>query len=70
MVPAAIVGTDRVMPLGATQMTPGPVTVTFGEPIEVAHYDSARDLLAAAHRAIAQLLPEPLQPLPDTPPLV
>jgi 1-acyl-sn-glycerol-3-phosphate acyltransferase len=68
VVPAALSGTERLMPLGEERMHPASVSVRFGAPIPVAPLGS-REALAAAQGAVAALLPEPLRPAVDTPPL-
>lgn len=70
VVPAAIVGTEQVMPLDSRQMHPGRVSLTFGAPIPVEGAEGAREVLAAARESIVDLLPEPFRPLSDTPALV
>ncbi len=67
VVPAAIDGTDRVLPVGETKFQPGPVTLRFGPALhrEGAH---TRELLARAHGAVADLLPERLRPPADLAP--
>jgi 1-acyl-sn-glycerol-3-phosphate acyltransferase len=72
VVPASIVGTERVMPLDTTTMMRGRVTLTFGAPIAVEEDDGrrARDVLAQAHAAVAALLPPELAPEDGTSALV
>lgn len=68
VVPAAINGTDRVMPLSSNQMHPGRVELTFGEPIVLGEgAGAAREALEATHGAVGRLLPEDLRPDPDMP---
>lgn len=69
VVPAALTGTQRLMPLGEERLHRASVGVRFGTPFAVAPIGS-REALAAAHGAVAALLPESLAPEPGTPPLV
>ncbi len=68
VVPAAIVGTERVMPIETTQMMHGRVSLTFGAPIAVGDAGGrrAREVLVESHAAIAALLPPELAPDSDT----
>lgn len=64
VVPAAIIGTERVMPVSDARLHPGPVAVRFAEPIAAEPGASgAREALAQAHRAVQRLLPLHLRPL-------
>ncbi len=67
VVPLAISGTEEIMPIEATRLRPGPVTLRFGRPLVVGRDGSSREVLEAAHHAIAILLPEALQPPSDAP---
>jgi 1-acyl-sn-glycerol-3-phosphate acyltransferase len=67
VVPGAIDGTDRVMPLDGSALVPGPVSLTFGAPIALQDGESARDALATAHEAIAAMLPAQKRPGADSP---
>lgn len=69
VVPLAILGTREIFPVGARQLTPGPVTLCFGPPIEVAGSGGPREALARAHAALAALLPDSRKPNPDEPAL-
>ncbi len=69
VVPAALTGTDAMMPVGQARLTPGPVRWRMGEPLEVAAFPGPRDALAAAHAAVAELLPAGRRPTPGTAPL-
>lgn len=68
VVPAALVGTDRVMPLGAERLRPAPVGLHIAPPIDLASV-GARDALVHAHQAIAERLPPRMRPADDTVPL-
>ena len=67
VVPLAIEGTESIMPIEATRMRPGRVTLRFGAPLVVGRDGSSREVLEAAHRAVGVLLPDPLRPPADTP---
>jgi 1-acyl-sn-glycerol-3-phosphate acyltransferase len=67
VVPMAISGTDRLMPVGEPKLHPGPVAVRIAPALSAGPDGSARDLLEAAHAAVAALLPEALRPPPDAP---
>ncbi len=61
IVPAAVLGTRRILPKGAWRLRSGPVIVRFGAPIETTRYDeAARDALIEVVRGrIEQLLEAP-----------
>ncbi|MEZ4235033.1 MAG: lysophospholipid acyltransferase family protein [Myxococcota bacterium] len=64
VVPMAIIGTERVMPVDDPRLHPGPVTLRFAPPIAVeAGPRGAREGLGEAHRAVQFLLPAHLRPL-------
>lgn len=67
VVPAALSGTDGIMPVSAERLSPGPVVLSLGAPIPVDGDPKAA--LAAAWHAVAALLPEPLRPEEGTEPL-
>ena len=69
VVPCAVVGTQHIMPLDSRNLTPGRVSLSFGPALRVGDDGTTREVLAAAFHAVAELLPPPLQPAPDTPPL-
>jgi 1-acyl-sn-glycerol-3-phosphate acyltransferase len=69
VVPAAIVGTREVFPIGSTQLSPGPVRLSFGAPFLVSDHDDARAALRHAHAAVAALLPPERKPDPADPPI-
>lgn len=81
VVPGAISGTERVMPLDGRVLVPGRVSLAFGPPIPVAgegdgdgeHGARSRanglDALAQAHEAIAALLPPERRPVSGQPAL-
>ena len=61
IVPAAVLGTRRILPKGAWRLRSGPVIVRFGAPIDTTRYDeAARDALIDVVRGrIEQLLEAP-----------
>ncbi len=61
IVPAAVLGTRRILPKGAWRLRSGPVIVRFGAPIDTTRYDeAARDALIEVVRGrIEQLLEAP-----------
>ena len=61
VVPAAILGTDAVLGVGAEKLTPGEVSLRFGAPIEV-DAANARDRLESVFDAVAALLPADVGP--------
>ncbi len=54
VVPMAVVGTERIMPVGATTLTPGAASIRFGPAVRI---EDARADLARVHAAVAELLP-------------
>lgn len=68
LVPAALIGTDRVMPLGGERLRPAPVRLHICPPIDLQEVGS-REALAEAHQAIAAVLPEGMRPTATTLPL-
>ena len=67
VVPAALVGTHRLMPVGEERMHPSRAALRFGPPIVIGGDLDAREALAAAHEAIAALLPDEHRPEAGTP---
>ena len=65
VVPAALVGTDRVMPLGGERLRPAPVGLHLGPAIPLDE-NGSREALVLAHQAIATLLPPHMRPAQDT----
>lgn len=61
IVPAAVLGTRRILPKGAWRLRSGPVIVRFGAPIDTRRYDEeTRDALIEVVRSrIEQLLAAP-----------
>lgn len=57
VVPVGIVGARRVMPRGRLRVSPGPVTVRYGAPIDPAAYGVAgrAELVARVRREVARL---------------
>ena len=62
VVPAGLVGTQRVMPVGERGLTPGVVRLSFGAAIDVAEAGGPKPALAAVHEAVAALLPGDQRP--------
>jgi 1-acyl-sn-glycerol-3-phosphate acyltransferase len=69
VVPSAITGTERIMPLDARRLTPGPVRVAFGPPLRVGPDGTTKEVLEQSFHAVAALLPDGFRPLADTPAL-
>lgn len=67
VVPTVILGTREAMPIDEERLHPGPVTLRFGPALP--HGIPPRERLAAAHAAVAALLPEDHKPYPETPPV-
>ena len=68
VVPLALDGTDRIMPVDADRLVPGPVVLRFGQPLAVGPDGTSREVLAAANLALRELLPQRLRPPADLPP--
>ncbi len=69
VVPTALSGTEAIMPVSSASLIPGRVTVQFGPALQVGVDGTAREVLAAAHRAVGGMLPDRLKPptgLPST----
>ena len=66
-IPIALSGTDRLYPIGASQLTAGPVRLEIGAPIDI---DDPLEALKTAHEAIAALLPERHRPADRSQPLL
>ena len=69
VVPAALSGTQHVMPIGDTRLHPGPVRLTLGAPLRVDAEANALEVLTAAHDAVAALLPDDQKPRGDAAPI-
>ena len=67
VVPFALTGADRVMPVGIERMTPHPIHVRFGAPVRVADEEGTRQALATTWSRVAGLLPASHAPDDDTP---
>jgi 1-acyl-sn-glycerol-3-phosphate acyltransferase len=69
VVPAALVGTDRICALDADDVQPGPVSLTFGPPIDVASLTAPASTaaLVAAHAQVEAMLPADYRPDGDSP---
>ena len=66
VVPVALQGTDRIYPIDADRLIPGPVRLAIGAPIPAEDPESA---LRDAWREIVRMLPERHRPSADTPPV-
>lgn len=69
VVPAAICGTHRIMPVDDERMHPTHASLHFGPAVRVGGDLDARNALAEAHAAIGRLLPEDHRPDPEAPPV-
>ncbi|MBX2796878.1 MAG: 1-acyl-sn-glycerol-3-phosphate acyltransferase [Myxococcales bacterium] len=67
VVPVALDGTERIMPVNTTKLSAGPLVLRFGAPLHVGVDGTSREVLQLAHDALAQLLPPRLRPLGDPP---
>lgn len=65
IVPMVLIGAHRIAPKGSLSITPGDVTVRFGDSIDASAYTIAqrRELAGRVHSAMAALLPPDQQPL-------
>jgi 1-acyl-sn-glycerol-3-phosphate acyltransferase len=64
IVPAALVGTAEVMPVGENRARPESCSLAFGPALDVEACGGPRAALATAHSAISELLPHELRPKP------
>ncbi len=64
VVPVAVIGTERAMPIGEERIHPGPIGVRFGPPLPLGI--PPRERLRFAHEALAALLPPDYRPAADT----
>jgi 1-acyl-sn-glycerol-3-phosphate acyltransferase len=62
IVPFALSGTERIMPVGSARVSPGSVTLVFGEALPIASAGGPREALDAAHAAVSAILPAELRP--------
>jgi len=62
VVPTALVGTGHIMPVGETQLTPAPMSLSFGPPIQVNADLPQREALTAVYSEISKLLPQTNRP--------
>ena len=62
VVPTALEGTDQIMPVSARTLRPGRASLTFGAPLQVGPDTTSREVLAASHHALRDLLPPRLRP--------
>jgi len=58
VVPIHLAGTERILPKGAKRLKPGPVTVTFGDPLRAEEGEDTRRLAARIEAAVAALADE------------
>jgi len=65
IVPMVLIGAQKIAPKGSLRISPGEVTVRFGDPIDASIYTIAqrRELADRVHAAMAALLPPDQQPL-------
>lgn len=66
VVPAAILGTDTILAVGADKLTPGEISLRFGAPLQV-DAANARERLEAVFDGVAALLPMNVAPDPKDP---
>ncbi len=69
VVPCAISGTERIMPLDARNLTPGPMRLAFGAALRVGPDGDTKAVLEATFHAVSDLLPEAFRPPEGTLPL-
>lgn len=58
VVPIHLSGTERILPKGAKRLKPGPVTITFGDPLRAEEGEDTRRLAARIEAAVAALADE------------
>jgi 1-acyl-sn-glycerol-3-phosphate acyltransferase len=63
VVPAALVGCDKIMDIETEQCTPGPVSLTFGAGRCVTKKSEANDVFNQVYIDIAALLPDAMKPI-------
>nr|HEV7952448.1 lysophospholipid acyltransferase family protein [Candidatus Acidoferrales bacterium] len=65
IVPMVLIGAQRIAPKGSLRISPGEVTVRFGDQIDASTYTitQRRELADRVHAAMAALLPPDQQPL-------
>jgi 1-acyl-sn-glycerol-3-phosphate acyltransferase len=65
IVPMVLIGAQKIAPKGSLRISPGEVTVRFGDPIDASAYTIAqrRELADRVHAAMAAILPPDQQPL-------
>ncbi|HUG86242.1 MAG TPA: 1-acyl-sn-glycerol-3-phosphate acyltransferase [Euzebya sp.] len=62
LVPVRVTGADRVLPKGATRLSPHPVSVGFGAPVHAAPADGAAAVISRAQQAASALtVPAPVE---------
>lgn len=69
IVPFALSGSDRVLPIHQQVLGPAPVTLAVGEAVPTDAHGPA-DALSRAWQQIAEMLPPDYRPEPGTPPVV
>lgn len=67
VVPVAVAGVDRIMPVNDKRVHPGPVRLSFAPPLRVGTHGTAREVLELAHAAVEGLLPPAARPEPGAP---
>jgi 1-acyl-sn-glycerol-3-phosphate acyltransferase len=65
IVPLVLIGAQKIAPKGSLSITPGEVTVRFGDPIDASTYpiDQRKELSERVRKAMATLLPADQQPI-------
>ena len=67
--PCAILGTEKIRPVGARKLRPGRLEVRFGEALTVGTDGDTKSVLEQTFHSIGRLLPPSYRPSTDTPPL-
>lgn len=67
VVPMAITGAERIMPVSDPKLHPGPVRVSFAPALTAGVDGTSREVLEAAHAAIDAMLPPEAQAEPGAP---
>jgi 1-acyl-sn-glycerol-3-phosphate acyltransferase len=65
IVPMVLIGAQKIAPKGSLRITPGEVTIRFGDPIDASSYTitQRRELADRVYAAMASLLPPDQQPI-------
>lgn len=61
-VPVALVGTGDIMPVERTRLSPGRLSVRFGEPLVVQAHGGPKNVLDLVHDTLTKLLPQEFRP--------